>query len=177
MRKSTTEAELICRCQHCPQDITFDADRVGEAVECPGCGSTTILYRLAPLPKVSPVAYVAALDRRESQFRCRPPFVWALGAALLIYGAHAAARANLIRLDDMGAIAAGLGSSLLILPLMAFVYFAPTLNAYKRGHRERTAIFVLNLLLGWTLLGWAAAWVWSYTSQVEARRASSAARE
>jgi hypothetical protein len=48
-----------------------------------------------------------------------------------------------------------------------YVYFLPTSIASERQHRERTAIFVLNLLLGWTFVGWVAALVWSLTSQVE----------
>jgi hypothetical protein len=39
------------------------------------------------------------------------------------------------------------------------VYFLPTILASK--HRNQTAIFALNLLLGWTLLGWVVALVWA----------------
>ena len=48
-----------------------------------------------------------------------------------------------------------------------FVYFLPTVVAGSRRHRDRTAIFVLNLLAGWTFFGWVAALVWSLTSNVE----------
>ena len=48
-----------------------------------------------------------------------------------------------------------------------FVYFLPTVVAGNRRHRDRTAIFVLNLLAGWTFFGWVAALVWSLTSNVE----------
>ena len=48
-----------------------------------------------------------------------------------------------------------------------FVYFLPTVIARSRRHRDRTAIFVLNLLAGWTFFGWVAALVWSLTSNVE----------
>jgi Superinfection immunity protein len=43
-------------------------------------------------------------------------------------------------------------------------YFIPTVIASMRGHRQQGAIFVLNLLLGWTLLGWVAALVWAVTA-------------
>ena len=37
----------------------------------------------------------------------------------------------------------------------------------QRNHRERKPILVLSIFLGWTVLGWIAALIWSYTSQVE----------
>ena len=39
------------------------------------------------------------------------------------------------------------------------IYFVPSLAA--RGKRHARAIFLLNLLLGWTVLGWVAALVWA----------------
>jgi len=39
------------------------------------------------------------------------------------------------------------------------IYFAPTLIAGSK--RNANAIFALNLLLGWTLVGWVVALVWS----------------
>ena len=45
-----------------------------------------------------------------------------------------------------------------------FIYFIPTLVANDRKHHNATAIFVTNLLLGWTFIGWVAALVWSYTA-------------
>jgi len=45
------------------------------------------------------------------------------------------------------------------------IYFAPWLVAHDRGHLNQGAIFVLNLCLGWTLIGWVAALVWACTKQ------------
>ena len=36
--------------------------------------------------------------------------------------------------------------------------------AGARRHHQTGAILVLNLLLGWTLLGWIAALVWAFTA-------------
>lgn len=47
------------------------------------------------------------------------------------------------------------------------VYFLPALVATKRHHRNETAISVLNLLFGWTVLGWFGALIWAFTSHVE----------
>lgn len=43
-------------------------------------------------------------------------------------------------------------------------YFVPALVAYKRGHQNTMAITAVNILLGWTALGWIAALVWSLTA-------------
>lgn len=44
-----------------------------------------------------------------------------------------------------------------------FLYFLPAYLAYKNEHHNTVAIFTLNLLLGWTVLGWIAALVWALT--------------
>lgn len=52
--------------------------------------------------------------------------------------------------------------------LLAFgVYFAPAIVADSRGHKNKLAIGILNLLLGWTVLGWIGALVWAFTSPGE----------
>lgn len=44
------------------------------------------------------------------------------------------------------------------------IYFLPSFNASSRKHPDGSSIFLLNLLLGWTLIGWVAALVWSASS-------------
>ena len=41
------------------------------------------------------------------------------------------------------------------------MYFVPAIVAQDRGHHQAGAIFVLNLLAGWTVVGWVIAAVWS----------------
>lgn len=43
-------------------------------------------------------------------------------------------------------------------------YFLPTIIAGRRKHHNLGAIITLNLLLGWTLLGWLIALIWSLTA-------------
>ena len=57
--------------------------------------------------------------------------------------------------------------SLILAVLLVLVYFVPWLIATGRSHKNTGAIAALNLLLGWTLLGWIAALVWSLTDNVE----------
>jgi hypothetical protein len=44
------------------------------------------------------------------------------------------------------------------------IYWAPTIIALNRHHRQTGAIAALNLLGGWTVIGWIAAMVWSLTN-------------
>jgi hypothetical protein len=65
-------------------------------------------------------------------------------------------------ISDAG-VAGGL-SILGVLGLFAIVsYFIPALIAAIR-HRQTLAIFVLNLFLGWTIVGWVGALVWACTT-------------
>ncbi len=50
------------------------------------------------------------------------------------------------------------------------LYFAPWMVAKHRQHNDITAIAVVNVALGWTVLGWFAALVWACTGNV--RKAS-----
>lgn len=47
------------------------------------------------------------------------------------------------------------------------IYFTPLAIAYIRRHKNKTAIIILNTLLGWTFFGWLAALLWSLNSDVE----------
>lgn len=47
----------------------------------------------------------------------------------------------------------------------AAIYFLPAFVASQRNHRNAGAIFILNLFLGWTFLGWVIALIWSLTYQ------------
>ena len=47
------------------------------------------------------------------------------------------------------------------------LYFCPTIIAISRNHSNKTSIIVLNLFLGWTIIGWVGALVWSYSAKPE----------
>ncbi|OOG53317.1 hypothetical protein B0E48_16680 [Rhodanobacter sp. C03] len=44
------------------------------------------------------------------------------------------------------------------------IYFIPSFVAYGREHPNETAIIVLNLFLGWTVIGWVGSLVWAFTT-------------
>jgi hypothetical protein len=53
---------------------------------------------------------------------------------------------------------------LTLLLFFAAIYFLPTIIALARGKQNAVAILALNLLLGWTFIGWVVSFVWSLTS-------------
>ena len=58
-------------------------------------------------------------------------------------------------------------NSLWIIPIiiwavvLLFVYFIPAFIAYSKKHDNKTAIILLNIFLGWTLIGWVVSLVWA----------------
>lgn len=47
------------------------------------------------------------------------------------------------------------------------LYFSPSIVANSRKHPNLTSVFVLNLFLGWTVIGWVGALVWAYSKKAE----------
>jgi len=63
----------------------------------------------------------------------------------------------------MGAVDGLIGLAVLAVAVAA--YFLPLIIAVMRSHPNAGALAALNLLLGWTLLGWVGALVWSLLSK------------
>ncbi len=55
------------------------------------------------------------------------------------------------------------------------LYFVPSILAFHTKHKKAGWILLLNLLAGWTMLGWGVAFVWA--EQVCRRRAEAKARK
>jgi ABC-type transport system involved in cytochrome c biogenesis permease component len=57
------------------------------------------------------------------------------------------------------------GSSALgvIIFILAIAYFIPFIIALLKRKSNTIAIFFLNLLVGWTFIGWVIAFIWSLT--------------
>ena len=43
------------------------------------------------------------------------------------------------------------------------LYFIPSINAYWKKKRNKSAVLTLNFFLGWTVIGWIVALIWSST--------------
>ncbi len=54
--------------------------------------------------------------------------------------------------------------SLLMTAIVA-PYLAPTGVAVYRNHRDTKALFLINLFLGWTGVGWIATMIWACTGE------------
>lgn len=52
---------------------------------------------------------------------------------------------------------------LVVLFFAVLIYFIPGIIAANRDHPNTGAIWALNLLLGWTVLGWIGSLVWALT--------------
>lgn len=50
---------------------------------------------------------------------------------------------------------------IILIIIFLLIYFLPTLVALARKKRNVGAIFVLNLFLGWSFIGWVIALVWA----------------
>lgn len=46
------------------------------------------------------------------------------------------------------------------------LYFLPSIIALARSKRDTLAIFLLNLFLGWSVIGWIVALVWAAKNDV-----------
>ena len=51
--------------------------------------------------------------------------------------------------------------ALVVIGVWLFAYFLPADIAYSRGHPHLIPILLVDLLLGWTLIGWVAALAWA----------------
>jgi hypothetical protein len=60
--------------------------------------------------------------------------------------------------------------ALFLLPFGA-IHFLPTIVALLRNSRHVLAIFLINLFLGWTVIGWIVALIWAATSEPKLRYA------
>lgn len=67
----------------------------------------------------------------------------------------------------------GAAFGLIVLLLVLFgVYFFPTIVANSRRHKNISSILVLNLLAGWTFIGWIIAIVWAFSDDTKVTRDS-----
>ena len=56
---------------------------------------------------------------------------------------------------------------LMLIGFALILYFIPTMVVMANHHTHAAGVFLLNLLLGWTLLGWVAALVWAVSKPVQ----------
>lgn len=60
-----------------------------------------------------------------------------------------------------------MGVGIFTIVICLVIYFLPTINGCKKSNA--TSIFVLNLFLGWTFIGWVVALIWAVSNDKEVR--------
>ncbi|MFC5862231.1 superinfection immunity protein [Acidicapsa dinghuensis] len=68
--------------------------------------------------------------------------------------------AYLLAIDD-GETTFALGRRLASQIVIVLVYLAPSIIAQRYQHPRQPAILMLNMALGWTIVGWVAALIWA----------------
>ena len=58
-------------------------------------------------------------------------------------------------------------TSVIVLAIIVALYMLPTLAAYARDHPRRRSIALLNILFGWTLIGWILLFLWAMLAAPE----------
>jgi hypothetical protein len=159
---------VICPCQFCDERIEFDAEAFepNQSIPCPHCGLETILF-------IPPNAAINPPYKNFSWFKSgwkkawsnSPEGVLMFGAILVIsilacifwFTGSQDAITNMSQ-------EAGQGIGAIIFILIGIVlYFLPSIVAWNNKKKNFAAICVLNLLLGWTIIGWVASLVWAVT--------------
>jgi uncharacterized membrane protein len=52
-------------------------------------------------------------------------------------------------------------TTIIMLILVVVLYMLPTFLAFGREHPRRQDVAVVNILFGWTLIGWIAVFLWA----------------
>jgi hypothetical protein len=158
-------------CPHCAGHLEFDSDDAGRETVCPHCSAPIrLVENILPLfAHASTLALPPQIPTLPPQLPTLPerksgtPFTWLVVAASvglaglsLIAGWKPGEAYEVIALQTA-----------IFLPVAVFLYSLPGMIAEARRHRNRLAIIVLNVFLGWTLIGWVCALVWGCTRDVE----------
>jgi divalent metal cation (Fe/Co/Zn/Cd) transporter len=61
-------------------------------------------------------------------------------------------------------------TGLTIMFIGLFISFMPTLVAYSRKTKNRIPVMIINIFLGWTLIGWVIALAMAYSHEVEPKK-------
>ncbi len=146
-----------CRCQHCNQSIEFPKDASGQIVECPNCKMETLLF--IPKKAVPPPLPGVQKNKPNTQFNVAIAVISIITICFLMaIATNERSSANEISSSIAGAILGVLG-----IAIGAIIYFLPSLIARDKKKKNTQAIFTLNLLTGWTFIGWVVAIVWAVT--------------
>lgn len=147
-------------CPHCHGGFNFERSEfqaqeiaggyaLGQLVPCPHCqGEVTVCLPLEP-----PIA--KRQNHRWRVFSVIGLVVVTLLAVVIAKFGLSAPSVTRAQSEDLGQAM----GTLSLICIVAAIYFIPSFVAHKK--KNSTAIFLLNLFLGWTFLGWVVALVWA----------------
>jgi|SRR5208282_1226598 len=146
---------MKCKCETCQNEIEFDSENGGQRVICPACQFETQLpiSQFTPAPQFNtaasaPISFTPPKKYASLGWKLWLPIIFGVVILLIVTSFYFPSFAVIL-----GAIVGclvGLG-----------FYFLPSMIGNQK--RNAGAIFMLNLFLGWTLLGWVIALVWACT--------------
>lgn len=58
-------------------------------------------------------------------------------------------------------------TTVIMLVAVVVIYLLPTLIAFGREHPRRMDLAVVNIIFGWTLIGWWAAFFWALLARTQ----------
>lgn len=176
------------QCPHCRKRSTGPDNLAGQPVTCPHCRKPFKAHPLAisvpaPAQPVMPTITNYRKSRRKKRAIENLPIGAIVGGGVAVLlglvvlgvylfassseGATSQELGGTVR--DAGMIAGGIVSMLFTLLLLAvaliigtIVYFLPTAVAWATKNHNLAAIAVLNILLGWSFVGWVVALVWAF---------------
>jgi TM2 domain-containing membrane protein YozV len=73
-----------------------------------------------------------------------------------------------VRRKMKGRIMSG-GAEIIFVLIALAIYFLPTIIGSRRGLASQGGLFFVNLILGWTIIGWLACFIWAATGATVAQ--------
>lgn len=147
-------------CPHCHGGFKFERSEfqarqiaggyaLGQLVPCPHCqGEVTVCLPLDP-----PIA-----KRQNHRWRVFSVIGLVVVTLLVVVIVKFGISAPSLTRAQSEALGEG-GGAIILICIGAVFYFIPSFVAHNK--KNSTAIFLLNLFLGWTFLGWVVALVWA----------------
>lgn len=140
-------------CRHCRERFHVADEFAGDA-RCPTCSRSTPWPPEERGPELPPPASGQSEHSAFSGIGAAVRFFVGLSAAICA-GSVIAMLATQSMLATVLAVIFGSIVSV-------FVYFYPTYTAVRRGHPNALPIFIINLFLGASIIGWAGSLAWAF---------------
>jgi hypothetical protein len=159
-------------CRHCGVNVEYPKEDGGQMSPCPKCGKNIILIENAKggVEKTAMREIGGSAPSSASSIfyaaKPNPPSepIWGRIVIIVIAGWLVVLTIGWLSYGhwhEIGNGIFGIGIFIVLAAISLAIYFLPTYIAVKRHHKNILAILVLNLLLGWTFLGWVVSLVWA----------------